>query len=151
VIVDATGPFQSYARILSDPMRGEGGNRAESIISISRRLRFRQRRRAISTEAARRLRAAGVSSFPVLTRAVVRQLSEGMAARRHRDRRDRTFTYAMWHQCDPRNRKLWRQAGRDRSRPRTSYALIDSKRYTIAPPGKLPLFSVRFSLVDVRR
>ena len=29
------------------------------------------------------------------------------------------------------------------------YALIDSRRYTIAPPGRLPLRPVRFSLVDV--
>jgi hypothetical protein len=29
------------------------------------------------------------------------------------------------------------------------YALIDSWRYTIAPPGQLPLYPVRFSLVDV--
>jgi hypothetical protein len=31
----------------------------------------------------------------------------------------------------------------------TSYALIDSRRYTVAPPGRLPLFPIRFSLVDV--
>ena len=29
------------------------------------------------------------------------------------------------------------------------YALIDSRRYTIAPPGRLPLDPIRFSLVDV--
>ena len=34
-------------------------------------------------------------------------------------------------------------------RKATAYALIDSRRYTIAPPGRLPLHSIRFSLVDV--
>ncbi len=34
-------------------------------------------------------------------------------------------------------------------RKTTAYALIDSRRYTIAPPGRLPLHPIRFSLVDV--
>lgn len=30
----------------------------------------------------------------------------------------------------------------------TGYALIDSRRFTIAPPGRMPLDPIRFSLVD---
>ncbi|MGH6960317.1 MAG: hypothetical protein ACREE7_07540 [Dongiaceae bacterium] len=38
-----------------------------------------------------------------------------------------------------------RRDGRDS----TGHALIETRRYTIAPPGRLPLRSIRFSLVDV--
>ena len=31
----------------------------------------------------------------------------------------------------------------------TAYALTESMRYTIAPPGRLPLRNIRFSLIDV--
>jgi hypothetical protein len=34
-------------------------------------------------------------------------------------------------------------------RETTGYGLVDTRRYTIAPPGQLPLQPIRFSLVDV--
>jgi hypothetical protein len=93
---------------------------------------------------------AGVSSFPVLTAAVVRQLSEGMA---------RVDTVTGGIAPSPYAnvginviRAIASYAGKPVATGRgraTSYALIDNKRYTIAPPGRLPLFPVRFSLVDV--
>jgi hypothetical protein len=95
---------------------------------------------------------SGVSSFPVLTAAVVRHLSQGLA-----------------HVSEIRGgiapspyagvglnviRAIAGYAGKPvrliRNGQRVSgYALTDSFRYTIAPPGCVPLRNTRFSLVDV--
>jgi hypothetical protein len=88
----------------------------------------------------------------VLTAAVIRRLAQGMA---HID----TVTGGIApspHAGVGRNviRAIASYAGRPvklvrDGRKTVGYALIETKRYTIAPPGHLPLHPVRFSLVDV--
>src|SRR5439155_4588447 len=94
----------------------------------------------------------GVSSFPVLTAAVVRRLAQGMA---------RVDTVKGGIAPSPYAnvgmnviRAITSYAGKPVAltrdgRKTTAYAIIDTLRYTIAPPGRLPLYPVRFSLVDV--
>jgi hypothetical protein len=95
---------------------------------------------------------AGVSSFPALTAAVIRRLQHGMA-------RIDTVTGGIApspHANVGLNviRAIASYAGqpvkvvRD-GRTTSGYALIEAKRFTIAPPGRLPLHPIRFSLVDV--
>ncbi len=95
---------------------------------------------------------SGVSSFPVLTAAVVRRLARGMA---------RVDSVIGGIAPSPYAnvginviRAIASYAGKPVAmirdgRPATGYALVDARRYTIAPPGRLPLYPVRFSLVDV--
>ena len=95
---------------------------------------------------------SGVSSFPALTAAVVRALSKGMT---------RLDSVAAGIAPSPYAgvglnviRAITSYAGKPiqhlkDGQLRTGYPLIDSMRFTIAPPGTLPLHSTRFSLVDV--
>ena len=95
---------------------------------------------------------SGVSSFPVLTAAVVRRLERGMA---------RVDTVIGGIAPSPYAnvginviRAIASYAGKPVAiirdgRAATAYALVDTRRYTIAPPGRLPLHPIRFSLVDV--
>jgi hypothetical protein len=151
VIVDATGPFQSYGE---DPYRVVRAAIAVGVhyLDLADGSDFVNGVAQFDAEARARgvFVLAGVSSFPVLTAAVVRQLSEGMA-------RVDTVTGAIAPSPYANVginviRAIASYAGKPVATGRgraTSYALIDNKRYTIAPPGRLPLFPVRFSLVDV--
>ncbi len=96
---------------------------------------------------------AGVSSFPMLTAAVVRLLTKDMT-------RIETITGGIAPSPNPQAigpnvlRAIAEYAGKPVSlvrggRRAVGYALTESMRYTIAPPGRLPLESRRFSLVDV--
>jgi hypothetical protein len=153
IVVDATGPFQSYG---ADPYRvvravlalgvryldlADGSDFVEGIAQFDAQARSR----GIFV-------LAGVSSFPVLTAAVVRALSQDM-----------TRIDAVTGGIAPSPyanvgvnviRAIASYGGKPVSlmrdgRKATAYALIDSRRYTIAPPGRLPLRPIRFSLVDV--
>jgi len=95
---------------------------------------------------------SGVSSFPVLTAAVVRHLA-----------RDLRQVNAIRGGIAPSPfavvglnvmRAISAYAGKPVSITRhgqrtTAYALTEGMRYTIGPPGRLPLNNVYFSLVDV--
>lgn len=91
---------------------------------------------------------AGVSSFPVLTAAVVRKLSVGMT---------RVDRIAGGIAPSPYAgvglnviRAIASYAGKPMElRDGRHYALIENRRFTIAAPGRLPLSPIRFSLVDV--
>jgi Domain of unknown function (DUF4166)/Saccharopine dehydrogenase NADP binding domain len=153
VVVDASGPFQSYG---ADPYRvvraalalgihyldlADGSDFVEGIAQFDAQARSR----GIFVLAA-------VSSFPVLTAAVVRALSQDM-----------TRIDAVTGGIAPSPyanvganviRAIASYAGKPvtvmrEGRKATAHALIDSRRYTIAPPGRLPLHPIRFSLVDV--
>ena len=100
-----------------------------------------------------RVRAlSGASSFPVLTAAVVRRLAPGMT---------RIDAISAGIAPSPYAgvglnviRAIAGYSGKPVSlvrdgRKTIAYGLTESRRYTIAPPGRLPLGSVRFSLVDV--
>jgi uncharacterized protein DUF4166/saccharopine dehydrogenase-like protein len=153
IVVDATGPFQSYG---ADPYRvvraalalgiryldlADGADFVEGIAQFDAQARAR----GIFV-------LSGVSSFPVLTAAVVRTLAKDM-----------TRVDAVTGGIAPSPyanvgvnviRAIASYGGKPVSlmrdgRKAAAYALIDSRRYTIAPPGRLPLRPVRFSLVDV--
>lgn len=95
---------------------------------------------------------AGVSSFPVLSAAVVRKLS-----------RDMTQVKTITGGIAPSPyagvglnviRALTSYAGKPiqlirNGKQTMGYALIETMRYTICPPGRLPLNNILFSLVDV--
>lgn len=95
---------------------------------------------------------SGVSSFPVLTAAVVRRLSSGMA---------RVDTITGGIAPSPYAgvgenviRAIAGYAGQPVDLPRDGgrgpgYPLTEHMRYTIAPPGRVPLRRTLFSLVDV--
>jgi hypothetical protein len=158
IVVDVTGPFQSYG---ADPYRvvraalalgvhyldlADGSDFVEGIVQFDAQARAR----GIFV-------LAGASSFPVLTAAVVRMLAQDMLTQ------DMARIDAVTGGIAPSPyanvgenviRAIASYAGkpvwlmRD-GRKATTYALIDSRRYTIAPPGRLPLHPIRFSLVDV--
>lgn len=152
-VVDATGPFQNYGEDPygvvkaciangvdymdladgSDFVKGigqfDGEAKAKNIYILS-----------------------GVSSFPVLTAAVVRKLSHDMT---------RVDTIKGGIAPSPYAgvglnviRAIASYAGKPlhlirNGKPATGYALTETTRYTICPPGHLPLKSTLFSLVDV--
>ncbi len=153
VVVDASGPFQSYG---ADPYRVVRAALALGIhyLDLADGSDFvRGIARFDATARARGIFVlAGVSSFPVLAAAVVRALSQDM-----------TRIDAVTGGIAPSPyanvgvnviRAIASYGGKPVSlmrdgRKATAYALIDSRRYTIGPPGRLPLHSIRFSLVDV--
>jgi hypothetical protein len=95
---------------------------------------------------------SGVSSFPVLTAAVVRHLAQGLG-------RVETITAGIApspYAGMGRNviRAIASYAGKEVALTRNGqasagYGLAETLRYTICPPGRLPLRNTRFSLVDV--
>ena len=151
VVVDATGPFQSYGE---DPYRVVRAAIAVGVhyLDLADGSDFVDGVAQFDAEARARgiFVLTGVSSFPVLTAAVVRQLSEGMP---------RVDAVIGGIAPSPYAnvginviRAIASYAGRPVATGRggaTSYALIDNRRYAIAAPGRLPLFPIRFSLVDV--
>ena len=153
VVVDASGPFQAYG---DDPYRVVRAAIALGIdyLDLSDGAAFVQGIAQFDAEARARgvVVLSGVSSFPMLTAAVVRRLARGMA---------RVDTVIGGIAPSPYAnvginviRAITSYAGKPVAmirdgRPAIGYALIDARRYTIAPPGRLPLHPIRFSLVDV--
>ena len=153
IVVDATGPFQDYG---ADPYRVVRAALALGIdyLDLSDGADFVQGIVQFDAGAQQRgvVVLSGVSSFPVLTAAVVRRLARGMA---------RMDTVTGGIAPSPYAnvginviRAIASYAGKPVAkirdgRPSTGYALVDTRRYTIAPPGRLPLHPTRFSLVDV--
>jgi hypothetical protein len=155
VVIDASGPFQAYG---PDPYRlaraalsanadyidlADGAAYVAGIAELDSKA-LDQGRFVLS----------GASTCPVLTFAAAKRLAEGLACLQ-------TVTAGI--APSPRAqvglnvvRALAAYAGkpvkrshRRRGAPTASHALTGSKRYTIGPPGALPLYSRRFSLVEV--
>jgi hypothetical protein len=153
LVVDAMGPFQVYGE---DPYRvvkaciaigvdymdlADGSDFVKGI------RQFDQGAKAKNIYV-----LSGVSSFPVLTAAVVRKLSHDM-----------TCVYSIKGGIAPSPyagvglnviRAITSYAGKPVSlirngKPAIGYALTETLRYTIGPPGYLPLKNTLFSLVDV--
>jgi Domain of unknown function (DUF4166)/Saccharopine dehydrogenase NADP binding domain len=153
IVVDASGPFQAYGE---NPYRVVEAAIALGIhyVDLSDGADFV--RGIACFDAAARVRGvfvlSGVSSCPVLTAAVVRQLSAGMARVEsiaggiapspYADIGANVIRAIASYAGKP--VALWRD-GRRTSAP----ALIDSRLFTVAPPGRLPLHARRFSLVEV--
>src|SRR5215813_304551 len=153
LVVDASGPFQAYA---GDPYRLVRACVALGIdyLDLADGSDFVGGIAQFDADAKVRGVAilSGVSSFPVLTAAVVRRLADGM-----------TRLDSVTGGIAP---SPYAGVGLNVIRAIASYAgqpirlvrggraavgrgLIETRRYTIAPPGDLPLWPVRFSLVDV--
>jgi len=153
VIVDASGPFQAYG---TDPYRVVQAALALGINYLDLADGSDFVKGIAQFDGAARTRGlfvlAGVSSFPVLTAAVIRRLAGGMA------RLDSVLggIAPSPHANVGLNviRAIASYAGtpvklRRDGHDAVGYALIESARYTIAPPGRVPLAPIRFSLVDV--
>ena len=153
IIVDASGPFQGYGhepyRLVAAALAAGVGymDLADGSDFVGGIARF---------DAAAKDRGvfilSGVSSFPVLTAAVVRRLARGL---------ERVDTITGGVAPSPyagvgRNviRAIASYAGKPvpltrNGQPSFGYGLAETMRYTICPPGRLPLRNIRFSLIDV--
>jgi hypothetical protein len=153
ILVDATGPFQAYG---DAPYRVVEAALALGIhyLDLADGADFVAGIRQFDAAARQRglFILSGVSSFPVLTAAVVRHLTHDIAQLDSVRGGIAPSPYAG--------------VGLNVIRAIASYAgqkvrltrdgknvegrgLIESMRYTIAPPGRVPLREIRFSLVDV--
>ncbi len=153
LIVDVSGPFQSYGEdryslVKSAIAAGidyiDFADGSEFVKGIGRFDREAKARGMFVL--------SGVSTFPVLTAAVVKELAKDM-----------TNIEAVTGGIAPSPdagvglsvmRAIAGYAGKPLSLVRdgaraVSYALTETRRYTIAPPGRLPLPNMLFSLVDV--
>ena len=153
IVVDATGPFQNYG---DDPYRVVKGCIANRVdyMDLADGSDFVKGISQFDSEAKAQniLVLSGVSSFPVLTAAVVRKLSHGLA---------RINTIKGGIAPSPYAgvglnvlRAIAGYSGKRITLVRdgkqaTGYALTETMRYTICPPGYMPLKNTLFSLVDV--
>ena len=153
VVVDATGPFQAYSgdryRVVRAALAvgcnyldlADGAAFVRDIVQFDAEARAKGR-----------FVLSGVSSFPVLTVAAVRALSDGLSS---------VDTVTGGIAPSPFAgvganviRAITAYAGqpvevmRD-GRLQVAHPLTETMRYTIAPPGELPLRNKRFSLVEV--
>lgn len=152
VLVDASGPFQDYGESRYDVVR----------CCIRRRVNYLDL--ADAPEFVRGITQfdgaakeagvfvlSGISSFPALTSAVVRELRQRLTVR--------TLSVAIAPSPGAGVGKNVMRAVLGYSgspvalmrggEPAVGVGLVDNRRYTIAPPGHLPLRNRRFSLVDV--
>lgn len=153
LIVDASGPFQVYGarpyRLIEAAIAAK-----VSYMDLADGAAFVDGVGAYD-EAARAAGVfvlSGVSSFPVLTAAVVRHLADGLdevasiesgiAPSPFAGVGENVIRAIAGYAGQP---LRLRRAGKDA----TAYALTESRRYVIRPPGRTPLGSVRFSLVEV--
>ncbi len=152
LVVDASGPFQAYG---DDPYLvpkaaiaarvpyldlADGADFVEGIGELDAQAR-----------AAGVFVLAGVSSFPVLTHAVlsemgkrltVTDLTGGIAPSPYAGVGMNVLRAVLGYAGSP--VRLWRQGN-----PSTGIGLGDSLIATVSVPGKVPLLPLRFSLVDV--
>jgi hypothetical protein len=152
VIVDASGPFQGYPdryRVVRAAIAGgihyldlaDGSDFVKGIAQFDAPARERSL-----------FILSGVSSFPVLTAAVTRRLSQDMSRVDSITGGIAPSPYAGVGQNVI--RAIASYAGkpvkllRD-GKPAAGYGLAESRRHTVAPPGRVPLHNIRFSLVDV--
>lgn len=153
IVVDASGPFQTYGEgryRLIEAAIAEGAHYldlADSADFVTGVAAFDGEARA-----ADRYVLSGVSSFPALSAAVVRRLAQGMA---------RIETIRGGLAPSPRAalglnvmRATASYAGQPVALRRaggvaTVYPYTEQVRFTIAPPGGIPLDSRLFSLVEV--
>jgi Domain of unknown function (DUF4166)/Saccharopine dehydrogenase NADP binding domain len=150
LIVDASGPFQLY----DDPYRMVRAALARRIdyLDLADSAGFVKGIAQFDADAKARgiFLLAGVSSFPVLTAAVIRRLASDIATLEAVAGGIAPSPYAGV------GLNVIRAITSYAGKPITSipdgkphYALAETRRYVIAPPGRLPLDQVHFSLVDV--
>ncbi|WP_217578885.1 SDR family oxidoreductase [Mesorhizobium sp. GbtcB19] len=152
IVVDASGPFQAY---------GEGRYRLIEAC-IDARIHYLDLADGSefvdgvsafdpAAKAAGVMVLSGVSSFPVLTAAVVRRLSAEMA--RVDSIRGGIAPSPFAGVGENVIRAIASYAGRPvrlrDGKQAVGYPLTEQMRYTIAPPGRVPVTNTLFSLVDV--
>jgi hypothetical protein len=153
VLVDASGPFQAYGdarfRLIEAciAQRVDYMDLADGSEFVAGVTAF-----DAAAHAAGIFVLSGVSSFPVLTAAVVRRLAAGMTQLASIHGGIAPSPYAGVGENVI--RAIAGYAGRPislhrRGRIETGYPFTESIRYTIAVPGRVPLRSTLFSLVDV--
>jgi Domain of unknown function (DUF4166)/Saccharopine dehydrogenase NADP binding domain len=153
LVVDATGPFQCYGE---DPYRVIKACLAHAIdyLDLADGSDFVKGVAQFDREARERgvFILSGVSSFPVLTAAVLRRLAHGLATLDTITGGIAPSPYAgvgvnvIRAIASYSGKRLALVRG---GRPSFGIAMTESLRYTISPPGRLPLRNIRFSLVDV--
>ncbi len=153
ILVDASGPFQNYGQgryrvIEACIVQGvhyldlaDGSDFVEGVQAFD-----------AAARAAGIFVLSGVSSFPVLTAAAVRRLSAGMAKVTAIRGGIAPSPYAGVGMNVI--RAIAGYAGqpctlRRDSQSAVGYPFTEHMRFTIAPPGRVPLHSTLFSLVDV--
>ncbi len=152
LLVDASGPFQNYGNDPYGVVRAcvangvhymDFADGADFVFGISQ---FDAEARAANVFV-----LSGVSSFPVLTAAVLRRMAQrlqitpvegGIAPSPYAGIGLNVMGAVLGYAGAP--VRLWRDGKQAEAR-----GLTESRRYTIAVPGKLPLHNIRFSLVDV--
>ena len=153
VLVDASGPFQAYderryglieACIAQRVSYLDLADGADFVAGVSG---FDEAARGAGVFV-----LSGVSSFPVLTAAIVRRLSPGMARVDSICGGIAPSPYAGVGENVI--RAIASYAGRAIRLKRNgavveAYPFTEQMRYTVAPPGRLPLRSTLFSLVEV--
>jgi hypothetical protein len=153
ILVDASGPFQAYGsecyRLIEAciAQRIDYLDLADGSDFVAGVRTFDEAARA-----ADRYVLSGVSSFPVLTAAVVRHLSAGMvqvtsirggiAPSPYAGVGENVIRAIAGYSGQP-------VALRRNGAIATGYPFTEHVRFTIAPPGYLPLHNTLFSLVDV--
>lgn len=153
VVVDASGPFQAYGRNgyrLIEKCIECGVNYldlADGSDFVAGIVKFDAAARAAGVYV-----LSGVSSFPVLTAAVVRQLSVGMQTIESIRGGIAPSPYAGVGLNVIRAIASYsgqRTPLKRNGRSAIGYPFTESKWFVIAVPGRIPLKSKRFSLVDV--
>ncbi|WP_417449206.1 DUF4166 domain-containing protein [Kordiimonas sp.] len=152
IVVDASGPFQDYgdnpyvvvkACIEARVNYLDFADAADFVFGISQ---FDQQAQAAGV-----FILSGVSSFPVLTAAVLREMSKDMAIQSvtggiapspYAGIGLNVMRAVVGYAGAP--VKIMRQGKQTHAK-----GLTESLRFTIAPPGHLPLRNLHFSLVDV--
>ena len=152
LVVDASGPFQDYGADRYWVIEGciaagidylDFADGADFVLGVAR---FDARARAAGVAV-----LSGVSSFPVLTAAVLRAMASsmdivavegGIAPSPHAGIGLNVMRAVLGYAGGPVSLV---RAGR----PATGLGLTESRRFTVAVPGCLPLPNLRFSLVDV--
>ena len=153
LVVDATGPFQSYGE---DPYRVVKACIANAVdyMDLADGSGFVKNINQFNEQAKLQniFVLSGVSSFPVLTAAVVRRLSQKLAQINTIKGGIAPSPYAgvglnvIRAIATYSGKRLPLIRNKQRS---FGYALTETMRYTICPPGYLPLNNTLFSLVDV--
>lgn len=156
LVIDASGPFQTYG---DDPYKVVKACLACGVdyMDFADGSDFVKGIQAFDLEAKSKkvFVLSGVSSFPVLTACVVRRLAQGLSQVTSVNGGIAPSPFAgVGQNVISAIAAYAAYAGQKIKMKRNGvdacgYALTESLRYTIAPPGRMPLANIRFSLVDV--
>lgn len=156
LLIDASGPFQTYQAGGADPYQVVKACIASSIhyMDLADGSDFVQGIAAFDPVAKAQgvFVLSGVSSFPVLTAAAVRRLAQGLGKVTSIRGGVAPSPFAVVGENVIRAIAAYAGQKTKLTRnglPAYGYPLTETCRYTVAPPGRLPLANIRFSLVDV--